>query len=47
MRAIAVRLHPGADLKLELLALATRERVRAGWALTCVGVVTLSGNSTA
>jgi predicted DNA-binding protein with PD1-like motif len=37
MRAIAVRLHPGADLKLELLALATRERVRAGWALTCVG----------
>jgi uncharacterized protein len=37
MRAIAVRLHPGADLKLELLALATRERVLAGWVLTCVG----------
>ena len=37
MRAIAVRLHPGADLKLELLALAPRERVWAGWVLTCVG----------
>jgi uncharacterized protein len=37
MRTIAVRLRPGADLKGELLALATRERVRAGWVLTCVG----------
>jgi uncharacterized protein len=37
MRAIAVRLCPGADLKLELLALAAREGVRAGWVLTCVG----------
>ncbi|HSO51962.1 MAG TPA: PPC domain-containing DNA-binding protein [Actinomycetes bacterium] len=37
MRTIAVRLRPGADLKAELLALAARERVRAGWVLTCVG----------
>jgi uncharacterized protein len=37
MRAIALRLRPGADLKGELLALATRERIRAGWVLTCVG----------
>ena len=37
MRTIALRLHPGADLKAELLALATRERVQAGWVLTCVG----------
>jgi uncharacterized protein len=37
MRTIAVRLRPGADLKGELLALAARERVRAGWVLTCVG----------
>jgi predicted DNA-binding protein with PD1-like motif len=37
MRTIAVRLRPGADLKGELLALAVRERVQAGWVLTCVG----------
>jgi uncharacterized protein len=37
MRTIAVRLRPGADLKGELLALAARERVQAGWVLTCVG----------
>jgi predicted DNA-binding protein with PD1-like motif len=37
MRTIALRLRPGADLKGELLALAARERVRAGWVLTCVG----------
>jgi len=37
MRTIALRLRPGADLKGELLALAVRERVRAGWVLTCVG----------
>jgi uncharacterized protein len=37
MRAIALRLRPGADLKGELLALATRERIRPGWVLTCVG----------
>jgi predicted DNA-binding protein with PD1-like motif len=37
MRPIALRLRPGADLKGELLALATRERIRAGWVLTCVG----------
>jgi predicted DNA-binding protein with PD1-like motif len=37
MRTIALRLRPGADLKAELLALAERERVRAGWVLTCVG----------
>jgi uncharacterized protein len=37
MRTIALRLCPGADLKAELLALAARERIRAGWMLTCVG----------
>ena len=37
MRTIALRLGPGADLKAELLALAARERIRAGWMLTCVG----------
>jgi uncharacterized protein len=37
MRTIAVRLRPDADLKGELLALAARERVQAGWVLTCVG----------
>jgi hypothetical protein len=37
MRTIALRLGPGADLKAELLALAAREGVRAGWVLTCVG----------
>ena len=37
MRTIALRLRPGADLKAELLALAARERIRAGWMLTCVG----------
>ena len=41
MRTIALRLRPGADLKAELLALATHERIRAGWMLTCVG--SLSG----
>jgi predicted DNA-binding protein with PD1-like motif len=34
MRTIALRLRPGADLKAELLALAAREGVRAGWVLT-------------
>ena len=37
MRTIALRLLPGADLKGELLALAAREHLRAGWVLTCVG----------
>src|SRR4029453_4924863 len=37
MRTIALRLGPGADLKAELLALAAREGVRAGWGLTRVG----------
>ena len=37
MRTIALRLGPGADLKAELLALAAREGVPAGWVLTCVG----------
>jgi hypothetical protein len=37
MRTITLRLRPGADLKAELLALAARERIRAGWMLTCVG----------
>ena len=37
MRTIAIRLRPGADLKRELVALAARERVQAGWVLTCVG----------
>ena len=37
MRTIALRLGPGADLKAELLAVAAREGVRAGWVVTCVG----------
>jgi predicted DNA-binding protein with PD1-like motif len=37
MRAIAARLRPGQDLRRELLGLAERERVDAGWVLTCVG----------
>jgi hypothetical protein len=37
MRTIALRLGPGTDLKGELLGLAAREGVRAGWVLTCVG----------
>ena len=37
MRTIALRLGPGADLKAELLAVAAREGVRAGWLVTCVG----------
>jgi predicted DNA-binding protein with PD1-like motif len=37
MRTIALRLRPGADLKAELLAVAAREGVRAGWLVTCVG----------
>jgi uncharacterized protein len=37
MRTIALRLRPGADFKAELLALAARERIQAGWVLTCVG----------
>jgi predicted DNA-binding protein with PD1-like motif len=37
MRTIALRLSPGTDLKGELAALAARDRVRAGWVLTCVG----------
>jgi predicted DNA-binding protein with PD1-like motif len=31
MGTIALRLSPGADLKGELLTLAARERVQAGW----------------
>jgi predicted DNA-binding protein with PD1-like motif len=34
MRTIALRLSPGADLVAELLALAARERLQAGWMLT-------------
>jgi predicted DNA-binding protein with PD1-like motif len=37
MRALVVRLRPGEDLRRELLALAARERVPAGWVMTCVG----------
>jgi uncharacterized protein len=37
MRHVVVRLRPGADLKRELLDLAARERVAAGWVVTCVG----------
>jgi uncharacterized protein len=37
MRTVVVRLRPGQDLKRELLAVAERERVQAGWVLTCVG----------
>jgi predicted DNA-binding protein with PD1-like motif/catechol 2,3-dioxygenase-like lactoylglutathione lyase family enzyme len=37
MRPLVVRLPPGADLRSELLELAERERVGAGWVMTCVG----------
>ncbi len=43
MRTIALRLSPGADLKCELLTLAARERVRAGWMPTCVGNLSQAG----
>jgi predicted DNA-binding protein with PD1-like motif len=37
MRVIAARLKPGADLRLELEALAVRDGLAAGVVLTCVG----------
>ena len=37
MRTLALRLRPGQDLKRELVALVERERVMAGYVLTCVG----------
>jgi predicted DNA-binding protein with PD1-like motif len=37
VRTVAVRLRPGQDLRRELLAVAERERIRAGWVLTGVG----------
>jgi uncharacterized protein len=37
MRTVVVRLRPGQDLERELLAVAERERIEAGWVLTCVG----------
>jgi predicted DNA-binding protein with PD1-like motif len=37
VRTVAVRLRPGQDLKRELLAVAERERIQAGWVLTGVG----------
>jgi hypothetical protein len=36
MRSLVVRLRPGEDLRREPLALAARERVPAGWVMTCV-----------
>jgi uncharacterized protein len=37
VRTVAVRLRPGQDLRGELLAVAERERIQAGWVLTGVG----------
>jgi uncharacterized protein len=37
VRTVAVRLRPGQDLRHELLAVAERERIQAGWVLTGVG----------
>ena len=37
MRTVVVRLRPGQDLERELLAVAERERIQAGWVVTCVG----------
>jgi hypothetical protein len=37
VRTFAIRLRPGQDLERELLALAEREGIQAGWVLTCVG----------
>lgn len=40
VRAYAVRLTPGQDLRRELLAFARREGLRAGAVVTCVGSLT-------
>jgi predicted DNA-binding protein with PD1-like motif len=37
VRTFAVRLRPGQDLRRELLAVAERERIQAGWVVTGVG----------
>jgi predicted DNA-binding protein with PD1-like motif len=37
MRTFALRLHPGQDLKQELIAFTAREGLQAGLVLTCVG----------
>jgi uncharacterized protein len=37
MRTLAIRLVPGHDLKQALVGLVARERIEAGYVLTCVG----------
>lgn len=43
MRAFATRLRPGQDLRDELLALARREELQAGFVMTCVGSLSRVG----
>jgi uncharacterized protein len=40
MKTFPLRLHPGEDLKLSLVAFAEQNQVRAGLVLTCVGSLT-------
>jgi uncharacterized protein len=40
MKTHVIRLKPGQDLKAEIEALATREKIEAGWTVTCVGSLT-------
>jgi predicted DNA-binding protein with PD1-like motif len=37
MRTLAVRLHPGDDLKRAVKRLVAEHAIQAGWVLTCVG----------
>jgi predicted DNA-binding protein with PD1-like motif len=40
MKTHVIRLKPGQDLKEEIEALAVREKMEAGWMVTCVGSLT-------
>lgn len=40
MKTFAIRLHPGQDLKLELLDFCKKQGLQAGCVLTCVGSLT-------
>jgi uncharacterized protein len=40
MKTHVIRLKPGQDLKTEIDALSKREKIEAGWMVTCVGSLT-------